>query len=185
MKRITIIASLAASLLAIALVPTIASAERHHSHHRHHRGTQSRLEHFGTSNPAAPASGDAGTITSFTGGVLMIKLTDGSSVTGKVTSATELKCESASPAITARAADHGDGGDRGSGGDVGDDNGQDLGDISEHSGEGSDEDSAEGSDDNSAASCQMTDLSPGTAVRHAELRVGSGSASFSEVEIVR
>ena len=91
MKRITIIASLAASLLAIALVPTISSAERHHSHHRHHRGTQSRLEHFGTSNPTAPSSGDAGTITSFTGGVLMIKLTDGSSVTNSPDGSTTFK----------------------------------------------------------------------------------------------
>jgi hypothetical protein len=175
MKRITIIASLAASLLAIALVPALASAERHHSHHHHHRGSQSRLEHFGTSNPAAPAGEDAGTITSFTGGVLVIKLSDGSSVTGKVTTATELKCESASPAITARAADHGDGGDHGSGGEVGDDNGQDVGD----------DNGTDGSDDNSAAGCQMSDLSPGAMVRHAELRVGSGSATFSEVEIVR
>lgn len=172
MKRITTIASLAASLLAIALVPATASAERHHRHHHHH-AAQARLEHFGTSNPAAPASADAGVIASFSEGVLTIKLSDGSSISGKVTAATELKCESASQAPSARAADHGDA----SSSEPGDDNGQDLNDADEHGGEAGEE--------HQAGTCQTTDLSPGTTVRSAELRVSSAGTSFSELEIVR
>jgi len=171
MKRITIITSLAASLLAIALVPAIASAERHQ--HRHHHASQARFEHFGASNAAAPAGADAGTIASFTGGVLTIKLSDGSTVAGKVTAATELKCESAAPALTAKAADHGSGSDDNAQG-VGEDNGRDA---EEHAGEGV--------EDNTPASCQMSDLSPGATVRSAELRLSSAGASFSEVELVR
>lgn len=170
MKRITLITSLAASLLAIALVPAIATAERHH---RHHHAAQARFEHFGTSNPAAPASADAGTIASFTGDVLTIKLGDGSTVTGKVTATTELKCESASSALTARAADHGSGSED-NGQDVGDDNARD---VEEHAGEGI--------EDKSAGSCQMGDLIAGATILSAELRVSSAGASFSEVEIVR
>jgi hypothetical protein len=172
MKRITLITSLAASLLAIALQPAIATAERHHRH-RHHHAAQTRFEHFGPSNLTAPASADAGPIVSFTGGVLTIKLGDGSTVAGKVTTTTELKCASASPVLTARAADHGSASDDNSQ-DVGDDNGRDA---EEHAGEGI--------EDNSTASCQMSDLLVGTTVRSAELRLSSAGASFSEVEIVR
>ncbi len=164
MKRITTVTSLAASLFAIALVPAIASAERHHRHHHH--AAQARFEHFGSSNPVAPISADAGKIASFTGGVLTIKLSDASTVSGKVTAATELKCESVSPSLAARAADHGSGSDDNSQ-DAGDDNGQDA------------------ADDNGNEACPLSDLMAGATVRSAELRLSSAGASFSEVEIVR
>jgi hypothetical protein len=122
MKRIFLIASAGLTLLAVGLLPAVASAHRHGRHH-HHRATHARLESFGTNNPTAPASDNAGSITSFVGGVLTIKLNDGTSVAGQVTSATKLECEAAVPATTARMADHGGGGDEGSGNNESDSHG--------------------------------------------------------------
>jgi len=113
MKRTTLFASTAATLLSVALLPAVASAKSHHRHH--HRSARTHLRFLGTSSLTAPASDNAGTVTSFVGGVLTIKLTDGSSVTGKVTAATELKCETAPVSTTARMADHGGGDGGGSG----------------------------------------------------------------------
>jgi hypothetical protein len=115
MKRSFSIASAGLTLLAFGLLPTVASAQ-HHGRRHHRRGAHAHLESFGTNNPAAPASKDAGTVTSFAGGMLVVKLNDGTSVTGEVTSATQLECEAAEPAIMARTADHGGRGDQGSGG---------------------------------------------------------------------
>src|SRR5450631_445729 len=100
MKRIALITSTAAVLVALALLPAVASARSHH-HRHHHAATKARLRTFGaatstsTSTSTTPATESAGTVTSFTAGVLTIKLTDGTIITGKVTTATELKCESA------------------------------------------------------------------------------------------
>jgi hypothetical protein len=116
MKRIILITSTAATFLAVALPPAVATAGGHH-HRHHHKGAHARLQSFGTSSPTAPANDSAGTVTSFTGGVLTIKLTDGSSVTGKVTTATELKCEAAPVSSMARIADHGGSEDGGPSGD--------------------------------------------------------------------
>jgi hypothetical protein len=105
MTRGFLIASSGLTVFAAGLLPAVASADhndRRH-HHHHHRGAHARLERFGSGNPAAPARDDAGTVVSFTGGTLTIKLRDGSSVTGKVTNATELKCEGT---VAARLADH-------------------------------------------------------------------------------
>ena len=206
MKRIALTTSTAAALLAVALLPAVASAERHH--HRHHHGSaHARMRAFGASSPTAPASDNAGIVSSFTGGVLTIKLTDGSSVTGKVTATTELKCEAAPVSSMARIADHGGGGDSSSSGEgsssgnVGpgssdgqsqsgstpvvessDDNGQDANDTDE-SQPPADEQPSEGQD-NQGEACETSSLKEGTTVRHAELAVTSTGATFRELEIV-
>jgi hypothetical protein len=186
MKRIILIASTAATFVAVALAPAVASADGHHHHRHHHRGAHARLRSFGTGSPTAPTSDNAGTVTSFTGGVLTIKLTDGNSVTGKVTTTTELKCETTPVSSMARVADHGgsDGGpsdkSNSSGNDRSDDN-DDHDDepqppVGEHPAEG---------EDNQDEACEMTFLKEGVAVRNAELSVTSTGATFLEVKIIR
>jgi hypothetical protein len=175
MRRSILITSAGLALLAVALLPAAASAE-HHGRHHHHRHA---LRHFGVSNPTAPASDSAGTITSFVDGTLTIKLNDGTSVAGTVTSATELKCESAVMVTTARTADHGDRGEEGPGENHGSDG---------QGGPGpSDESRAAGDDGNhdEGQACDMTALTQGAVVRDAELRLSSTGATFAEVEIVR
>jgi hypothetical protein len=207
MKRIITIASTGAMLLAVAALPAAASAQGQH-HRRHHARVHAHLQSFGTTSATAPASGDAGTITSFTAGVLTIKLADGSSVSGKVTPTTELKCESAVPTgtptvpagtPTARTADNGavssdsnssqtpsgDGhsglvqGQSGPETTPGSESGDDNGqDV------GNTEDQ-QGPPTTGGAACDTTALTPGAVIRQAELSVTTAGASFVEVEIVR
>jgi hypothetical protein len=85
-----------ASVTTLALVPGVALARRHHRHHHH---SLIRHERFGA-DPSSPTTTPttAGTVVSFTatptGGVLTIKLNDGTMVTGKVTPDTEIECQS-------------------------------------------------------------------------------------------
>jgi len=199
MKRIITIASTGATLLAVGLLP--ASASAHGQHHRHHHtGARAHLQSFGTANPAAPASGNAGTVTSFTGGVLTIKLSDGTSLTGKLTTSAELRCESPASVTTARTADHSSaGGDsrsaqtpagdgQGAPGssqsqstsgatpavEPADDNGQDIGESGDQ----------QGPPANGGEACETASLTPGAVIRQAELAVTSAGSTFVEVEII-
>jgi len=195
MRRVFFTA-LASSALALA-VPGVAAAQhgkRHHSHRasshkRHHR--HAHIVRFGTlaatsapssnaSSPATPSS-PAGTVASFTGGVLTIKLGDGSTVSGKLTDKTELECQSAAPTASASSRDGGDSEDRqdGSGttslqqagsqsGD--DDQGEDQGD--------------EGDDDEGAQqSCTTAALVTGAVVQEAELSISSAGAVWHKLEL--
>lgn len=196
MKRIILIASTAATFLAVALAPAVASADGHHHHHHrhHHRGAHLRLRSSATDGPTVPTSDNAGTITSFTGGVLTIKLTDGSSVTGKVTTATELKCETAPVSSMARVADHGgsDGGpsegSNSSGNDSSGDNSSDDNDDHDHDGQPQPPEGKqppEGEDNHQGEACETSSLNEGIIVRNAELSVTSAGATFLEVELIR
>lgn len=78
-----------------------------------HDGVTNRMEFRVGSNPRAKDSnGDgtpdgqelAGTVKSFTGGVLTISLVDGSTLSGTVDDGTELKCESAAAVQTSDSA---------------------------------------------------------------------------------
>jgi hypothetical protein len=172
---------------------------RHHARHHHH----AHLVTFGASASSAPAGGSgtttptapvptsdesAGTIASFSNGLLTIALKDGSTVSGEVTSFTEIECRSA----MAAAASHGDQGDQNDQGDdrgrdgqsnsgpsnggqndgqahdEGDDNGQDVGDDN-----GQDE----------AEHCTTAALVQGTVVREAELSVSSAGSVWRKVEL--
>ena len=119
-----------------------------------------------------------GTVDSFNDGVLVIKLPDGSTVSGKVTDATEIKCEDGEhgdddSAPTATAAEHGD-----------DDQGDDHGDDGDNSGPGHEGDDDQGEDQPQAA-CDATALTPGAAVHEADLEIENGTATWEEVELVR
>lgn len=169
--------------------------EVHHGvhHKRHHR--HAHIVRFGAVTSSAPVSGTsspsatqpagptdetAGTIASFTNGTLTITLKDGSTVSGKVTEATEIECRAA---MASAASDgHGDQGDQG----------DDHGDGGQsNSGPGEDEqDDVSGHDDGDddapqqpAASCTSAALVSGAVVREAELRVSSAGAVWQKVEL--
>jgi hypothetical protein len=210
MKRIVLTAA-ASSLLALATPAWAWAAHNGTRHHRsHHAGARTRhakraqLLRFGASVPGAasgsigtstvtspPASDEkAGTVASFAGGVLTIKLTDGSMVSGKVTDQTELQCQSPTPPqATTGEEDQGEGDDQNEsdGGESGgpstqaESSGQQDGDSQGGQGAGSD---GEGNDDESDESCPQTALVAGAGVREAELLVSAGGSVWKRVELM-
>jgi hypothetical protein len=158
MRRILI--ATAASGLLLGGIPATALARHHSQHKRHHHA---KVERFGsdstqsgtTQSPSSTANPP--TVASFTGGVLMIDLHNGSTVSGQVTPDTEIECSAAQD----QATSHDDGKDNGGG-----DNGGDRG------------------DENAGQACDSSVLTPGTTVREAELRVSSAGAVWAKVEVV-
>jgi hypothetical protein len=177
-----------------------SAGERHHHHRGHHR--HAHVLAFHAQAPASSTSGagspgstthasedKAGTVASFTGGVLTITLNDGSTVSGKVSERTEIECP-APP--SASAADF-------SGHESGDDNGIDErgDDVSGNDGSGksgpSDDgpgdtpgDDDNGNDDNgddAAEHCTSAALVPGASVKEALLSVGGEGATWVKVEL--
>jgi hypothetical protein len=166
---------------------------RHGVHHkRHHRhahivrfgAVRSSVPASGTSSPSpaqpsGPTDETAGTVASFTNGTLTITLKDSSTVSGKVTDATEIECR----AVMASAASDGHG-------DQGDDHG-DTGQSSSGPGDGQqgevsghdDGDADDEAPQQQAGSCTSAALVPGAVVREAELRVSSAGAVWEKVEL--
>jgi hypothetical protein len=196
---------LAAAALAIPGTASArrAAAARHHSAHhackRKHHCAHARLLRFGpvseqgatanapsapapttpaptTPAPTSPSTEIAGTVASFTGGVLTINLTGGGSVSGKVTEATELECE------TPGGDDQGGEGDDDSGGPTGDAFRADQ--IAGGDQEQSGEDDQGGGDDMGQSSCPPEALKEGAMVREAELEVGPGGAVWEQIVLV-
>ena len=117
----------------------------------------------------------AGTVVSFMNGVLTIMANDGNTASGRVTNATELKCEAVEPA---EFEHH----DRGRGDDRGGDN--DRGDRGDDNGD----------DDNDEAQRDVHDRRPGTGRRRAEGRardlwcrsyLGRGRTNGTVIRVVR
>src|SRR5579872_6421492 len=196
MRRL-LIAATTSSLLALA-TPGVASAAHHKAacrHRAHHvcakrQAHRARLLQFGAPASFAPSAGaganapnppaspdeTAGTVVSFTGGVLTIALKDGSTVSGKVTEATELRCRSASPAP--EGEDEDGQGDESSGGN-GDDEGGPAAGMSSHMDDMSGGDGGDGEDGNASqpSSCTAAAaLLPSAVVAEAELSVGAAGA---------
>jgi hypothetical protein len=108
----------------------------------------------------------AGTVVSFTAGVLTVHLFNGDDVKGTVDDTTEIECEQAESTTTtptARKADDGPGDDD----DHGDD---DHGDDDE--------------DDQGQAGCDASKLVPGAVVGEAELKATAAGLVFREIELV-
>jgi hypothetical protein len=174
--RKTLFAAVASSVV-LAVAPAVASARSHH-HRGHHgpRRTHARLRdtHFGSGNDqrGAPNDGaqDAGTVASFSNGVLTLRLNDGSIVSGQVTDVTEIKCE----AVEARDMEHARhaDGDHGGGSNRGEDNGDNDGNNDD-----------QGEEEQGAAMCSSADLVPGAVVRDAELTISGAGAIWREVEL--
>jgi hypothetical protein len=132
----------------------------------------------------------AGTVASFSGGILVVKLLSGKEIEGRVTDDTEIECDGAGFG-TARSASRGDDGENRSGrrGDDDDDDdeaGDDKGGRRPAgvSDDGDDDDRGRDADDDENR-CATTELRPGTAVHEAELELREGEAVWEEVELFR
>jgi hypothetical protein len=174
--RRTLFTILACTALFVA-VPAVALAHNGHRGHHHKRHHRVRHEHFIGHSHSSDVNGvpanepTAGTVTSFTDNVLTITLTNGNTVSGEVTNDTEVKCENAEDFDNNGDNDveHGDMvRDHGPGG--GDDNGGDDNGGGDDLGE-----------DNNNATCTIT---PGMAVRKAELQINGDGAFWDEVELI-
>ncbi len=198
MNRMLLTTAMSA-MLAIA-APGVASAHNAKRHHRahHHHAKRAMVRTFGSPLPAssttstpvtpAPDSGaTAGTVTSFTGGVLTITLSNGSTVSGQVTERTEIHCLPATPppaegedrgdddgasseggAVAPSTSAHGDGASHGD--SAGFSGGEDGGGMG-GSGEGD-------------QSCTTAALVAGAVVREAELSVSSAGAVWDHVNLI-
>jgi hypothetical protein len=199
MSRIGLIAAVVSAFALGAPAGALGRAHGHHSKHqakhhaRHSHRVKSHIRRFAASDPSAPAtttpSDNAGTVASFTNGVLTLTLNDKSTVSGKIADATEISCTSATPVsndFRSRSRDGGGdngGGDEQSGGQTsvsqqsgGDDNGG--GDDNNDGGDG---------DENGGGTqtCDSSSLVPGAVVHEAELRIDSSGATFKKVELVK
>ena len=167
------------SAVALAIVPATVVARGHErrghdrrdqkrEHRHHHRRHHERVRHerLGHEPEFQGDAATAGTIKSFTGGVLTITLNDGSTVSGRVTDATRIKCEAPEPPEM-QGDDHGSGGDRG---DQGDDRGDDQGDD-------------QGEDQGEEQACTTADLKPNAVVQDAELEISGTGSVWEEVEL--
>lgn len=171
MRRILL--SVVACCAVIAIVPASALAHRgHHKRHHarvHHRTFGHDWSQSSNSGTSTSTSSDqnAGTVASFTGGVLTIALNNGQTVSGDVTSDTEIECQAPDTSSGMQSHESGDGG-----GDNQGDNNQ------------GDDDQGQGDDDNGSASCSSADLTPGTVVHEARLSLSGAGATWDKVELV-
>ena len=157
---------LIASGALLAVVPATALAK--HNDRRHHHHHHARIHNT-----------PAGTVVSFTNGVLTIRANDGNTSSGEVTNTTELSCEAQEPA---EMQNHERGrGDNGGGGDGRGEGDNDRGDNDR----GDDNGNNDNDNDNDANQmCTTGDLTPGAIVQHAKLRISSAGAVWDEVELV-
>jgi hypothetical protein len=200
----------AMGIMALALaVPSAALAHHGRGHHHHHhkarvkaRHAKFRLMHIEASAPATttptsttptttpPTPENAGTVTSYTGGVLSLTLNDGSTVSGKVTSDTRIRCVKATPTtpVAGPPVDESPGDDNGPGDDQshGDtsqgDHGEGGWQHGDHGDDGDDDEEVPGATE---PPCDSSALVAGAIVRAAELRIGPGGTEFESVLLVR
>jgi hypothetical protein len=173
------------------VVPSAALAHHGHGHHHHKaRGkahhARFRHVHIGagaTGTTTSPTPENAGTVASYTGGVLTLSLNGGSTVSGTVTVHTRIRCVPAiAPTVTtptspAPGDDEGQGDDRGSN------------DVSAQGDRGPGDWHHENGDDESPRTseppCDSSTLVAGAVVRAAQLRIGPGASEFESVWLVR
>jgi hypothetical protein len=113
---------------------------------------------------------NAGTIASFTNGVLTITLAKGGTLSGTVGPDTEIECDDATAKATGDddegEGDHGSSGDHGGSGDDGDEN--------------DDENDDHGDD---GGNCGPEALTTGRQIKEAELKAANGVATFEKLEL--
>jgi hypothetical protein len=171
---LTVVASCA--LFAFAPASALAHHGRHHhAHHArvHHRTFGHDWGQSGSTTQSTSSDQNAGTVQSFTNGVLTILLNDGkTTVSGQVTPDTEIECRA--PEMSGMQS-HDSGDDNGGGDDQGDNNDQ-----------GDDQGQADNDNDDNEAnqSCDSSSLTPGTVVHEASLKVSSAGATWDRVELV-
>jgi hypothetical protein len=202
MKRMLL--ALASSATVALLAPAAAAA--HHGHHRHHgshrHASSARILRFGsvsaltaptttapTTTPTTPTQESAGKVVSFEKEVLTIMLNDKSTVSGKVTQDTQLRCQPATPPPETgddeqdtddESAPQGDEHSQGSGsGDFA----SQHGDVMAHSANEGDNGDNQNNGQNQE-SCPTTALTPGTVVLAAELKITPAGAVWEQVDII-
>jgi hypothetical protein len=219
MKRM-LLSTVTASVLALAAPGMASAAQSSKSHHRaHHSRTHSRHHVVarprvltfgkaaastrvagsptgspgtpGTPTPPADGSGEtAGTVLSFTNGVLTITLTNGTTVSGQVTEKTEVHCQPATPPSTSGEDQGEDESAQGEGSGSGDtqhmrSDGQQPGSGQQ----GTEGDGGSGSDGQGSGdgrqTCTTAALVPGAVVREAELSVEGPSAVWDHIDLVQ
>jgi hypothetical protein len=191
MKRILLVA-VSSSALALG-APAIASAHHHHHarrHHAKHHAARARVLDFRASapatrttpgspaTPATPSSESVGTVTSFKEGVLIITLTSGTQVSGKVTEQTQIRCTSATPTTG------GDDSDDESGSGEGDHSSSTDGSHGDAHAASNGDDSDDGPEGGQAP-CTTAALVPGAMVREAELTIGSAGAVWDRIDLIQ
>ncbi|MCW2980412.1 MAG: hypothetical protein JWO14_2139 [Solirubrobacterales bacterium] len=183
--RIAGLLALALGAVALLALSGVATAKDRggddhgdHGHHGRHHHHLREIE-------------EAGTISSFdqATGRLTIALTGGETASGLVTPETRIRCEGTDDRRADRR-DHGGGNDNGGrGNEPGDDNGghgnEPGDDNGGNSGSGSGDPSVEGESPEvgETPSCTTAALVPGAFVGEAELRLGTGTATFAEIEL--
>ncbi len=223
MRRM-LLAAATSSALALAVPGVASAAHSSKCHRRaHHACSHLRhaqragVFHFGAATPGPAAGGattppstgaaspttpatpgsageTAGTVTSFTNGVLTITLNDGSTVSGKVTEQTDIRCQPATPPAEGTdpdeqgdeaGNDHSGNGPEHGGPGLGS-HGDDMsGGGPQQAGGGDDgEGDGQGSDDGQQ-SCTTAALVAGAVVRDAELSVGGSGAVWDRVDLIQ
>jgi hypothetical protein len=183
--RVAGLLALALGAVALLALSGVASAKdrggEDHGHHGHHGRHHNHFREIK----------EAGKISSFDSatGRLTIALTGGETASGLVTAETRIRCEG-SDGSRADRRDHGSGDDNGGrGNEPGDDNGgngnEPGDDNGDNSGSGPAGPAAEGEspEPGETPSCTTAALVPGAFVGKAELRLGTGTATFEEVEL--
>ncbi len=203
-----------ASALAIVLAAPGMALAHHHGrghhgkHHARHRAHGARVIKFAPVEEGKGAEGSTettttsegvGTVVSFEGEVLKIKLNDGSEVGGKVTEDTNLVCISPTSGASAQSGDDEGAGDDQSADDEGDHQGDEAGSDGGSGDEGGEASGEHGStpsahdssfegdasgDEGAAQPCETSALTPGTIVREAELRLTSSGAVWESVVLM-
>jgi hypothetical protein len=179
MKRILLIA-LGATALALAVPGAALAHDGHEGHHHHHGRHHHKLHvvHVGKGASGAPGpTENAGKVASYENNVLTVTLGDGSTVTGKVSNFTRIRCLSATPApVGVEPMDeHGRGDDRGGPGFDGS-----KGSWNDKGDEG-----GEGPPPSSEPPCDSSALVSGAVVRAAELGISPSGSVFQGIWIVR
>lgn len=199
MRRTALFVSTALTALACAL-PSGALAHGRHHHRGHHHANRARQAwhdgwgtHSGTGSSGiqnvGPTQGNpgenAGTVVSFTEGVLTIKLGEGekaTTISGKVNEETQIHCFSApSTTPTTPTANTSDNRGWGSWRHEGQQDSSAEG-TGRQDDQGSGDDN--GGDSNSHCQCSTTNLTPGTVVHRAELSLDGSGAVFREILLV-
>jgi hypothetical protein len=199
MKRLVISFAVAAAL-AVAM-PAAGLAKHHHNsgHHKHGKGHHARLLRFGSLSSAptgtsGPSGNDtAGTVDSFNSStdMLTIKLNDasGSTITGKVTSGTEIECEAPEGTSGPTGATGNDDANEGPEQDraQGSTTTTPTAHESDDNARGDDNEQGDDNEDQQSSSspCGTAALTPGTVVKEAELEVGSGGAVFHSIDLIK
>jgi hypothetical protein len=201
MKRNLLVVAATSSILALAAPPLALAQGRHHHHSARHASAHKRAHRahvltFGgrlSGSPSStapttgtPSSGEpAGTVVSFTEGVLTIELTsDKSLIKGKVTERTELECQPAAGAGSDEEQGGGDDQDRSASGDEGGPSSQ-----TQASGQNvamarsSDVGDDQGEEQDEEETCTRAALKPGAVVLRAELLIGGSGAVWEKIEL--